>query len=108
MRVACTRSGETSVPVYILLSKLTHEGRRTLKKRPERIREVNREAEALGAKILSQYAVLGLYDFVTIVDAPSNEVVARVSVEFGARGTVDIMTLPAIPLDHFVKSLQGS
>jgi len=107
MRPIRTGSGERRMPVYILLSKLTHEGRKTVKERPERIREVNREVEQLGAKILSQYAVLGLYDFVTIVDAPSNDVIARVSVEFGARGTVEIMSLPAIPLDQFIKGLQG-
>lgn len=91
---------------YILLSTLTDEGRRTLRERPERIQEVNREVEALGAKVIGQYAVLGPYDFVNIVEAPDNETVARISVELGARGTVQIMSLPAIPVDAFIASLQ--
>lgn len=91
---------------YILLSTLTDEGRRTLRERPERIQEVNREVEALGAKVIGQYAVLGPYDFVNIVEAPDNETVARISVELGARGTVQIMSLPAIPVDAFIAGLK--
>jgi len=91
---------------YILLSTLTDEGRRTLRERPERIKEVNREVEALGAKVIGQYAVLGPYDFVNILEAPDNETVARISVELGARGTVQIMSLPAIPVDVFIDSLK--
>jgi len=91
---------------YILLSTLTDEGRRTLRERPERIQEVNREVEALGAKVVGQYAVLGPYDFVNIVEAPDNETVARISVELGARGTVQIMSLPAIPVDAFIAGLK--
>jgi uncharacterized protein with GYD domain len=91
---------------YILLSTLTDEGRRTLRERPERIKEVNREVEALGAKVIGQYAVLGPYDFVNILEAPDNETVARISVELGARGTVQIMSLPAIPVDAFINGLK--
>ncbi len=91
---------------YILLSTLTDEGRRTLRERPDRIQEVNREVEALGAKVIGQYAVLGPYDFVNILEAPDNETVARISVELGARGTVQIMSLPAIPVDAFIASLK--
>jgi len=90
------------MPTYILLSTLTAEGRKTVKSKPERIKEVNKEVEALGAKVLAQYAVLGLYDFVNIVEAPDNETISRISVELGARGTVKIMSLPAIPLDQFI------
>lgn len=92
---------------YILLSTLTDEGRRTLRERPERIQEVNREVEALGAKVIGQYAVLGPYDFVNIVEAPDNETVARVSVELAARGSVKIMTLPAIPIEEFIRRVKG-
>lgn len=90
------------MPIYILLSTLTAEGRRTIKERPSRIKEVNREIEAFGAKVISQYAVLGPYDFVNVVEAPDNETITRVSVELGSRGTVEIMSMPAIPIDKFI------
>lgn len=91
---------------YILISTLTDEGRRTVKDRPERIQEVNREIEAMGAKVIAQYVVLGPYDFVNVVEASDNETVARISVELGSRGTVQIMTLPAIAVDDFVRGLK--
>ncbi len=94
------------MPTYVLLSKLTPEGRKTIKERPERIGEVNKEIERFGAKVTSQLAVLGAYDFVTIVEAPSNESVARLSAELGSRGTIEIMTLPALSVDNLVKSLK--
>lgn len=94
------------LPHYILLSTLTADGRKTLKSKPDRIKEVNKEIEAFGAKVLGQYAVLGPYDFVNIVEAPDNETISRVSVELGSRGTVKIMSLPAIPLDQFVGRLR--
>ena len=86
---------------YILLSTLTDEGRKTVKDKPSRIQEVNKEIEAMGAKVVGQWAVLGPYDFVNVVEAPNNETVARISVELGARGTIQIMTLPAIPVEEF-------
>jgi uncharacterized protein with GYD domain len=92
---------------YIFLSTLTDEGRKTIKARPERIREVNREIEAMGAKVVDQYALLGPYDFISIVEAVDNETVARISVELGARGTVQIMTIPAIPVETFIERLTG-
>lgn len=92
---------------YILLSTLTDEGRRTLKGKPSRIQEVNKEIESMGAKVVGQWAVLGPYDFVNVVEAPNNETVARISVELGARGTVQIMTLPAIPIEEFQARLRG-
>lgn len=91
---------------YIMLSTLTDEGRRTLKERPERLQEVNREIEAMGARVTQQYAVLGGYDFINIIEAPDNETVARVSVELGARGTVQLTTLPAIPVSTFTSMLK--
>jgi len=90
------------MPIYILLSTLTAEGRKTIKERPERIREVNKEIEAFGAKVVAQYSVLGPYDFVNVVEAPDNETVNRVSIELGSRGTVQIMSMPAIPIDKFI------
>jgi len=94
------------MPTYILLSTLTDEGRRTVKERPERIQEVNREIEALGAKVMAQYAVLGPYDFVNVVEAPDNKAIARVSMELGARGTVQIMSMAAIPVAEFITSIK--
>ncbi len=91
---------------YIFLSTLTDEGRKTIKGRPERIQEVNKEIEAMGAKVVDQYAVLGGYDFISIVEALDNETVARISVELGARGTVQITTLPAIPIPQFIERLK--
>ena len=91
--------------IYILLSTLTDEGRKTISGRPERIQEVNKEIEAMGAKVVDQYAVLGIYDFISVVEAADNETVARISVELGARGTVQITTLPAIPVPEFIASL---
>ena len=93
--------------IYIMISTLTTEGRKTIKKHPERIEEVNREIEALGAKVLAQYAVLGQYDFINILDAPSNEAIARISLELGSRGTLHIVTLPAIPVHEFIEKMKG-
>ena len=78
-----------------------------MKSNPNRIKEVNREVEALGAKVVAQYAVLGPYDFVNVVEAPDNETIASVSVELGSRGTVQLMTLPAIPIEVFAKKVKG-
>lgn len=87
---------------YIMLSTLTDEGATTIKEKPDRIREVNVEIEALGAKVLLQYATLGQYDFVNIVQAPDNETIALVSAELSSRGSVRLQTLPAIPIDDFI------
>jgi uncharacterized protein with GYD domain len=91
--------------IYIMLSTLTDEGRKTIKMRPERIKEVNKEIEKMGVKVLQQYAVLGPYDFVNIVEAADNESISSVSIELGSRGTVKIMTLAAIPIDKFENKL---
>jgi len=85
-----------------MLSTLTDEGRKTIKKHPERIEEVNREIESMGAKVLAQYALLGEYDFLNILEAPNNEAIAKLSIELGSRGTVHIITLPAIPVEDFI------
>lgn len=92
---------------YILLSSLTDDGRKTIKTRPERIQEVNKEIEAMGAKVVDQYACLGPYDFVSIVEALDNETIARISVELGARGTVQILTMPALSVADFVERLKS-
>jgi uncharacterized protein with GYD domain len=92
---------------YVLLSKLTEAGRKTLKTKPERIMEVNKELEAYGVKVLEQYAVLGLFDFINLVEAPNNEAVFKVSVELGSRGTVEITSMPAIKLNELIKTLKA-
>ena len=93
------------MPVYVMLTTLTDEGRKTVKDKPERIKEVNKEVEAMGVKILTQYALLGPYDFLNILDAPSNEAVTKVALELGARGTLQTMTLPAISLNDFITAM---
>ena len=91
---------------YILISHLTDEGCATLTKNPDRIKEVNKDVEAMGGKVVAQYVVLGQYDFVNIVEAPNNETIGKISVQLASRGTVRIMTLPAIEVDAFIESLK--
>lgn len=91
---------------YVILSTLTDEGRRTIKEKPKRILEVNKELEKMGVKVKQQYAVLGPYDFVNIVEAPDNNTVMKMSVELGARGSVHLLTLAAIPIEDFIKKIK--
>ena len=95
------------MPTYILLSNLTDEGAKALKAKPKRLQEVNKEIERFGAKVTAQYAVLGPYDFVSIVECPDNETIARVSVELSSRGSVRLLTLPAMPVANFVRNLKS-
>ncbi len=92
--------------LYVMMSNLTTEGRRTVKETPWRIKEVNKEVEKMGAKILAQYAILGPYDFLTILEAPSHEVISRVAVELGSRGTITTMTMAAMTVDDFARGVQ--
>jgi uncharacterized protein with GYD domain len=92
---------------YILLSSLTDDGAQTIKEQPERILGVNQELETMGVRVLNQWATLGPYDFVNVVEAADNLTIARVSAELASRGTVRIMTLPAIPIDQFITGLQS-
>jgi len=94
------------MPLYILLTTLTDEGMETIADYPERIKEVNQEVERMGARVLHQWAVLGPYDFVNVVEAPDNTTVARISVALGSRGTIRIMSLPAIPIDEFIAGVK--
>ena len=91
---------------YVMLSTLSDSGRKVLHARPGWIRKVNRELSRLGARVIAQYAVLGPYDFVTILEAADNETVSSISIELGARGSVQMMTMPAIPLDTFITRLE--
>lgn len=93
------------MPLYIMLSSLSETGRQVLRKLPGSIRKVNAEVGRMGVRVIAQYAVLGPYDFVTVLEAPDNETVSRVSVELGARGSVQMMTMPAIPVDDFISRL---
>jgi uncharacterized protein with GYD domain len=92
---------------FVLLSTLTDDGAQTLINEPERIHEVNAELERMGVRVVSQFAVLGTYDFVNIVEAPDNVTIARVSVELAARGSVRVTALPAIPIDQYVAGLRA-
>jgi uncharacterized protein with GYD domain len=93
------------MPTFLMLTNLTAEGVRTLKNHPGRIAEVNREVEQMGVKVVSQYATLGQYDFVTVVEAPDEKTMAKVSVELGSRGTMTSQTLSAIPAEDLAGSL---
>ena len=93
------------MPTYIMLSTLTPEGIQTVKNNPQRIREVNKELEQLGATVRAQWATLGEFDFINVVEAPDDRTMARVSLELGSRGTARYETLAAIPVDEFIASL---
>jgi uncharacterized protein with GYD domain len=93
---------------YIMLTSLTDEGRKTLKERPERIIEVNKEVEAMGVKLVAQYALLGPYDFINILEAPTDTAISKVAMEMGGRGTLRTMTMSAMSVDDFVKGMAGS
>ena len=93
------------MPLYVMLTTLTPEGVQTLKNNPARINEVNREVEQLGASVKAQWAVLGQYDFVNVVEAPDEKTMARVSLELGSRGTARYESLAAIPIDDFIAAL---
>ncbi len=94
------------MPTYVLLSNLTDECAKALKANPKRLQEVNKEIEKFGAKVTAQYAVLGPYDFVSIVECPDNETIARVSVELASRGSIRLMTLAATPVANFIRTLK--
>src|SRR5690349_18179602 len=98
-------SEEEAVPTYIMLSTLTPEGIQTVKNNPSRIREVNREVEQLGASVKAQWATLGHFDFVNIIEAPDEKTMARISLELGSRGTGHSETLMALPIAEFIPSL---
>jgi len=92
--------------VYVMLTNLTDAGRKAMQEDPETLREVNKEVEHMGVKILDQYALLGQYDFVNILEAPSNEVIAKLAIRMSAKGTTQTMTLAAITLDDLIAALK--
>ena len=94
------------MPTYIMLSNLTAQGIQTLKSNPDRLREVNRDVEELGARVLHQWATLGPYDFVNVVEAPDAATVAKVSVALGARGSANLQTMTALTIDELLGALE--
>ena len=95
------------MPTYIMLATLTTEGAHTVHANPDRLAAVNDEVATFGCKVVAQYAVLGAFDFVTIIEAPDNETIAHLSVDLGSRGTAKIQTLPAIPIEALTAKLKG-
>ena len=92
--------------VYLMLTTLTDAGRKAIQEDPERLREINKEVEYMGVKILNQYALLGQYDFVSILEAPNNEAMAKLAIRLSARGTTQTLTLAAITLDNLITTLK--
>jgi len=92
--------------VYLMLTTLTDMGRKTIQEDPERLREISQEVEYMGVKILDQYALLGPYDFVNILEAPSNEAIAKLAIRMSAKGTTQTLTLAAITLDDLINTLK--
>jgi uncharacterized protein with GYD domain len=90
---------------YVMLTTLTDQGRKTIKENPQRIKEVNKEVEAMGVKILAQYALLGPYDFANILEAQDNKAISKVAIELGARGTLQTLTMAAMTLDELIGNL---
>ena len=95
------------MPTYLMLSRLTEKGVQTLHSNPDRLREVNRDVEELGARVLNQWAALGEYDFVNVVEAPDDLTIAKLSVKLGARGSVQFSTLPLVPVDDLLTALES-
>jgi uncharacterized protein with GYD domain len=93
------------VPTYIMLTSLTPDGVKTIKNNPGRVHEVNKEMEQLGVQVVSQWATLGEYDFVSVIEAPDEQTMAKVSIELGSRGTTSNETMTAIPSEDFTKAL---
>ena len=93
------------MPTFVMLTTLSPEGVQTVKNNPGRIKEVNKEIESLGATVKAQWATLGRFDFVNIVEAPDESTMARVSMELGSRGTARYESLSAIEIDDFIAAL---
>ena len=93
------------MPTYVMLTNLTAEGIKTLKNNPGRVSEVNHEVEALGARVVAQYTTLGQFDFITVIEAPSEETMAKVPIEMGSRGTMTSQTLPALSAERLAEVL---
>ena len=93
------------MPIYVMLTNLTDEGRKTIKHNPDRIKHVNKEVTETGARLVAQYALIGAYDFITILDAPDNKAIVRIAMNLGARGTLTSTTMATLTLDEFVGAM---
>jgi uncharacterized protein with GYD domain len=96
------------MPIYIMLTTLTAQGVQTLRSNPERLREVNRDVEELGATVLHQWATLGPFDFVNVIEAPDAVTIAKVSIALGARGSARLQTLPALELEELFGAIDDA
>ena len=95
------------MPIYLMLTTLTAQGVQTLKANPNRLREVNRDVEELGATVLHQWATIGEYDFVNIVEAPDAATIAKISLALGARGSAKLQSLELLDLDTLMAALES-
>jgi uncharacterized protein with GYD domain len=96
------------MPKFVMLSTLGPDGSARLLENPERLREVSAEVESMGVKVLEQFAVLGQWDFLNIIEAPDEIVMARVATTLAARGTLKTMTFPIIPIETFIDGMRDS
>ena len=91
---------------YLLLSVLSPQGLQTLATTPERLLEVNREIERLGGRVVKQWALLGAYDFLSVVEAADATVISRITVELASRGSASFETLPALTVEELIETLR--
>ena len=98
--------GGVTMPVYVMLTTLTDAGRKAIQEDPEKLREINKEVEFMGAKIKDQYALLGQFDFLNVLEAPNNEAIAKLAIRLSARGTTQTLTLAAIDIENLIQALK--
>ena len=95
------------MPKYVMLSTLGPDGHARLRENPERLREVNADVESMGVKVLEQFALLGPYDFLNILEAPDELTMAKVATTLAARGTLKTLTLTAVEVEDFIAIMGG-
>ncbi len=93
-------------PMYLMLMRLTNAGRQVVQVGPERILEINHEVEQHGCEIVAQYALLGGWDFATIIKAKDNLTIHAVARDLAAHGDLKTMTMPAIPVPEFIEEMK--
>ena len=93
------------MPTFMMLSILGPDGFATVRENPTRIRAVNDEVEAMGARVVHQYALLGQWDFMTVIEAPDDRTMIRITSTLAARGTLKTHTLGAIPIEDYIEAL---
>jgi len=93
------------MPTYVMLTTLGPDGWATIRENPKRIRQVTEEVESMGLRVVSQYALLGQYDFLNVIEAPDEATMARAAISLAARGTMRTTTLQAISVDELIKGL---